>query len=182
MLDKVGSNAVPSKRFWSPRDALEARLRRSYGETYQAIGEAIGFSADTVRIRMKRDGLKPADSVAERLALALSLVADTVAREALTGAASDAALLRQRQELRLLYQALHPALGAAPNTQDKEGAMKTIKDIKEMSDDDLRAYVAGLVSGLESKSTPRSDPGPDGMDGGPALPEERAFRPDPAAD
>lgn len=182
MLDKLGSKEDSSKRFWSPRDSLETRLRRSYGETYHSIGAAIGFSADTVRIRAKQDKLKPAETVAERLALALALVADAVAHETLTGQAAGAEQHKQRQQLRMLYQALVPMKGRPAASQDKEADMKHLKDIKEMSDDDLRAYVASLVSGLEAKTTPTSEPSTDGIHGRKSVSEKRASGSDSATD
>lgn len=170
------------KKLWSQRDSLETRLRRSYGETSETIAQAIGFAPDTVRLHMKAEKLAPAKSVTERLALALALMADTVARETLTGAEFAPAQHRQRQELRLLYQALHPASGMGAHAQDKEGDMKHLKDIKEMSDDDLRAYVASLVSGLEAKTTPASEPGSNGIHSREPVSEERSRGTDPASD
>lgn len=182
MLEKLGSKAAVPKRFWSPRDSLESRLRRSYGETYESIGAAIGFSSDTVRIRMKRDKLEPAQTVVERLALALALVADQVAQETLTGQSAEPEQHKQRQQLRMLYQALVPMKGGPPASQDKEADMKHLKDIKEMSDDDLRAYVASLVSGLEAKTTPAPESGPDGIHGREPVSEKRQTGSDSAPD
>jgi hypothetical protein len=149
--------ARPQRR-WARQHELETRLRLGLGQGPAEIAAALGFHPRTVRGHIRGDGLCPPASGSERRALALSLDEERAVQALLSAQPGSPAQARLRTSLMA-------GLPASPPLQEQETEMRSLKEIREMSDDELRAYVASLVPGLESKATPDPDARPERTDG-----------------
>ena len=142
MVEKISKNKISLGQHWCERHSKEVTLRLALGQTHGTIARAIGFKTDTVRARIKRDRLKRALSKAERFQLSLEIEQDRL----LEGLLSEAPGTPRHARLSAAHIAAQTARsGVASDETEKEGQMI----LGEMSDDELRTYVASLVPGLE---------------------------------
>ena len=160
-----------SGRFWRDRHSKETRLRLSLGQSRQEISDAIGFCRRTVGKHIETANLDAPLSLSERVTIACELEADKTIIDALGAQSGSVAQARFRAGLK--------ALSEKPNQPraEQEFVMRSLKEIREMSGDELRAYVASLVPGLESKATPESQPDRGRTHGALPLPADSASRP-----
>ncbi|MGC6499672.1 MAG: hypothetical protein ACON4C_05715 [Henriciella sp.] len=164
-------------RRWSSRHALETRLRLGFGQGVPEIAVALGFHPRTVRGHIRSDGLVPPATGQERRDLILSLDEERAVQGLLSAEPGSAAQLRLRRSLMA-------GEGRTDPVQEQETDMRSLKEIREMSEDELRAYVASLVPGLESKATADAHAGPERTDGEISLSEDgtpRSETPGPGA-
>ena len=138
-------------RCWQARHSREAALRLYLGQTKAQIAAAMGFTDRTVRTHVQAEGLAAPMDGAARLALLAAVEVDRVMAELLDAEPGSPVQAR----LRTSFLALRRGL-AGSGTDQQESDMKTRGEIGEMSDDELRNYVASLVPGLELK-TARDD-------------------------
>lgn len=141
------------RRRWVRRHSVEARLLLTEGWYIGDVAARLGFSRCTLSRRIKRESLRDPLDAEEGWALANEL-REIKAREAIvTAEAGSIALKRASDELDAAH-ARKMAVRETPNLEleEDDGAMKSLKQIREMSDDELVAYVESLVPGLETKS------------------------------
>lgn len=152
MVKKIGS-----KRFlWLPRHSKEVRVRLALGQSMLTIAEAFGCHRDTIKGHIEREQLVPADGMA--LVALVKEIESAKAIENLFDA--DPGSIQQAR----LRTALQQYVSSAQSDETmEEGDMNGHKEIGEMSDDELRVYVASLVPGLETKGLGGDEPPGDGV-------------------
>ena len=155
-----------SSRFWRDRHSKETRLRLSLGQSRQEISDAIGFSLWTVARYVESANLDAPLSLPERVEIACELETDKMIIDALEAQSGSLAQARLRAGLKGLSGTLNQSKAG------QEFVMRSLKEIREMSGDELRAYVASLVPGLESKATPEPQPDRGRTDGALSLPAD----------
>lgn len=137
---------------WNRRHSLEAVLRLAEGQSAPRLAEVMGFSVDTVRNHIKAEQLNHARDEDRLTAVALQLERSRLRLELLDAESGSAVQARLRASFATLSK-----LGLEASEQ--ESGMMTKRKLGEMSDDELRAYVASLVPGLEVKAVSRNDGG-----------------------
>jgi hypothetical protein len=141
MVEKVRKTA----RRWLRRHSLEAVLRLAEGQSHMQLAEVMDFCVDTVRKHIKDEKLEAL------AAMTLSLERSRLRLELLDAESGAATQARLRASYATLSKLGEPAI-------EQESDVKTRKAIGEMSDDELRAYVASLVPGLEVKTATGNRP------------------------
>lgn len=131
---------------WTPFTSRVVALRLALGQSVTEIAKAIGCCADTVRAHVDKEKLDIELSDRARLALAEAVEAERILAELQTVEPGSPAQARLRTSLKGFRKQ------ADEQSDFSEGAMEPTKTIGEMSDDELRVYVASLVPGLEVKS------------------------------
>lgn len=135
---------------WLPCHSREARLRWSLGQSFNEIAARMDWHPATISKHAQLEGLDVPISRAEQIALINEISLDRAMRCLLDiepGAAAETRLLARLNDF-----------------QTQEDDMKTRAAIGEMSDDELRRYVASLVPGLETKAAMADEPRGDGAD------------------
>lgn len=142
------SEQVGITRFvWRDRHSKEARLRRAFGQTHSAIGEAFGCRRETVAAHIKRHDLDAPLGQQEQFRLIAEIEADKIIHDLLEVDAGSASQAR----LRTSFLALSKHLPEGQEMEELE--MESSTPIKEMNDDELDMFLASLVSGLEGTGT-----------------------------
>lgn len=162
---------------WVRKHTVESALLYFAGHTYRAIGEKLGFSDWTVRERLKRDGLQALHDPVQIAALATEL-AQFKALETLAFAVAGSVEMKRACDLLGLLG--KGGRSAVDGKTDEESGVKSLKQIKEMSDEDLVAYVESLVPGLETKACAGDDEAAGGTGGAIPVPDHRACGADTA--
>ncbi len=147
MVEKVRKTA----RRWLRRHSLEAVLRLAEGQSHMQLAEVMDFCVDTVRKHIKDEKLDAPQNEEALAAMTLSLERSRLRLELLDAESGAATLARLRASYATLSKLGEPAI-------EQESDVKTRKAIGEMSDDELRAYVASLVPGLEVKTATGNGP------------------------
>lgn len=161
-------------RRWTRLHTLEAAILFAMGHPYKQIGRLVGFQGRTVRQHLQAEGLNAALSSEEVFALA----AELRALKAVEGLAlAQAGSVEMKRMADLLER-----VGAVINQDEDEetNGVKSLKQIKEMSDEDLVAYVESLVPGLETKACAGDDEAAGGTGGAIPVPDHRACGADTA--
>ena len=141
MVDKIRK---PAKR-WKRRHSLEAILRLAEGQSAPMLAEIMDFNVDTVRNHIQAEQLNHVSDDERLAAIALQLELSRLRLELLDAETGSAVQARLRASFATLSK-----LGS--EKQEEEAGMMTKQKLGEMSDDELRAYVASLVPGLEVKA------------------------------
>ncbi len=165
----IRKNAKPSRK-WLQRHSKEVILRRSLGQSYPEIAQAIGWNENTVKSRARREGLNRPISAGERKQLIGEVERDKVIEGLLDAVAGSPVHMR----LRTCVEMLSEGSEQGPDADAREAEKR--KEIGEMSDAELRAYVAGLVPGLARRT--RDDPGAKESDGRPSVSADGAAGPE----
>ncbi|MEO1642264.1 MAG: hypothetical protein AAFR74_02930 [Pseudomonadota bacterium] len=161
-------------RRWTRLHTLEATILFAIGHPYKQIGRLVGFQGRTVRQHLQAEGLNAALSSEDVFRLA----AELRALKAVEGLAlAQAGSVEMKRMADLLER-----VGAVINQDGNEetDGVKSLKQIKEMSDEDLVAYVESLVPGLETKACAGNDAGADGTGSAVPVPDHRACGADAA--
>lgn len=165
-------NIVKPSRNWLERHSKEVILRRSLGQSYPEIAQALGWNENTVKSRARREGLDRPISVGERKQLIGEVERDKVIEGLLDAVAGSPVYMR----LRTCVEMLSETREQGPDAEAREAEKR--KEIGEMSDAELRAYVAELVPGLARRTA--DEPGAKEFDGGPSVPADGAAGPETA--
>ena len=142
---------------WLPCHSREVHLRRSLGQACFAIAACMGWDRRTINQHVLDEGLGRVLTRAEQVRLIneISLERALLALlEVEPGAAAEGRLLARVNEI-----------------EAQESDVKTRAAIGEMSDDELRRYVASLVPGLETKAVMGDGPRGTGTDERVSVPD-----------
>lgn len=164
MVEKIRK---PAKR-WKRRHSQEAILRLAEGQSAPMLAEIMDFNVDTVRNHIQAEQLNHVSDDDRLAAIALQLELSRLRLELLDAESGSAVQARLRASFATLSKMGSEKL-------EEEAGMMTKQKLGEMSDDELRAYVASLVPGLEVKAANRDD-------GGRGVSDERVSVSDDGAD
>ena len=137
-------------KLWARRHTLEAQLRLALGQTCVQVAAALGFAHTTVKQRAVREGLYAPLSVEAQLDLVDELRRLKAIEAFLDAETGSAQAKRATDELK--------ALRAKCGAEEGGSAITSIKQIKEMSDAELDAYLEALVPGLEKRAAGGVEP------------------------
>lgn len=165
-LDKGGPrNAARGRRHrgWGEADLLEVWCRRALGQTQDEIGDAMGRTGEAVRARLKtlKDAPFTRQSRLYLLRRMVALRAMAHLLDAVPGSAAEGRLLARLEAL---------------NETEEEQDVAQTRDIGDMDEDELRAFVADLVPRLETKSAGQADSGAGRVAGAVSVPADGAGR------
>jgi len=135
---------------WLPRHSREVHLRRSLGQACPAIATSMGWARRTIDQHVLDEDLDRVLTRAEQVRLINEISLERALWALLdieAGAAAEGRLLARVNEI-----------------EAQEGDVKTRAAIGEMSDDELRDYVASLVPRLETKAANGDEPRRGGID------------------
>ncbi|MEL8056099.1 MAG: hypothetical protein AAGK66_08090, partial [Pseudomonadota bacterium] len=138
-------------RRWARRHSLEAAILHAMGHSFHRIGTLIGFTGHTVQKHLRKDRLLARMDLVELQSLAEELKR-LKAFEALALAPSGSADMKRIGEMIEKSSSLTKS-----ETEARDRGMISINDVNEMSDDELTAYVASMVPGLETSSMAEPD-------------------------
>ena len=138
-------------KLWARRHTLETRLRLVLGQTCLQVAEAIGFAHSTVKKRVAREDLHAPLSVEAQLSLVDELRRLKAIEAFLDTETGSTQAKRATDELKVLREKCGAQAG--------DLAITSIKQIKEMSDAELDAYLESLVPGLEPRAAGGVEPG-----------------------
>lgn len=136
---------------WTRRHSLEAAILHAMGHSCHRIGTLIGFTGQTVHKHLKKDGLLASLDLVDIQSLAEEL-RRLKAFEALALAPSGSADMKRIGEMIEKSGSVTKS-----ETEARDRGMISINDVNEMSDDELTAYVASMVPGLETGSLAKPD-------------------------
>ena len=139
------------QRRWRRRDGLEVCLGLARGYGRAAIAAATGWSEWTIRAHVRKDGLRAPETLDALVAMAAELEILKIVDALQAAEAGSPAQARLLLNLRTLARQF------AWSPDAKEDDMKSLKQIREMSDEELAAYVESLVPGLETKADTELD-------------------------
>jgi hypothetical protein len=152
---------------WLPRHSREVHLRRSLGQACPAIAASMGWARRTIDQHVLDEDLDRILTRAEQVRLINEISLERALLALLDvepGAAAEGRLLARVNEI-----------------EAQESDVKTRAAIGEMSDDELRNYVASLVPGLETKAAMGDEPRAVGTGGGVSVPDVGTARAEAAS-
>ncbi len=162
MVEKMNDEVMR----WLVRHSREVQVRLALGHSITAIAETFGCGRDTVTRHIELEAFSVPSSSAEILSLAVEVEGHKVIEDVFGAMPGSAAQARLRTSL-LAFSKPSRTL-----SNDEETGMKSLKDLEEMADDELRDYVASLVPGLEVKDARAPDETTSGSDGKISVPDD----------
>ncbi|MEM7494202.1 MAG: hypothetical protein AAF296_12535 [Pseudomonadota bacterium] len=143
----------PIKRHWVRRHSIEARLLLAEGWHVADVADWLGFSKKRLNQRIRSETLRGTLTPEESRALSDELREIKARETAVTAVTGSIALKRACDELDAARaRELTVKIRRASINEEDAGSTTSLKQIQEMSDDELIAYVESLVPELETKS------------------------------
>lgn len=142
---------------WTPHLSRVTRLHLALGRTIPDIASVIGCHWQTVRKYIDLENLDAPMNEPARAALAETVELEKILLELQQAEPGSSQQSRLRQHLKAFHKRVEISLTDGLSKSARE------KTLGEMSDGELRTYLATLVPGLESDSHP-AGPEPSGPD------------------
>jgi transposase-like protein len=130
---------------WRPHLSALTRLHLALGYSIAEIASEIGCHVDTVRSHIRHERLDRPLSEMDCAALAVSVELGRIMQELQTAEPGSSLQTQLRQQLKAYQKGLD-----ASGTPSRDDGPQD-KTLGEMSDDELRAYLADLVPGLATE-------------------------------